>query len=68
MVLKENEICVHSNTCPYNIYDSCMGAKKRDTMFSCNYITEDGGFISDGKIRNKEDVTGNMEILLENVI
>lgn len=69
ITLKENVICPHANTCPYNNQQNqnfCTGAQEnRKGIFICDFATEDGQ-ISDGKFRSKFDETGRMKVILEN--
>lgn len=68
MILQENEICPYSNNCPYNVNNTCKGAVTRNNEFSCYYVNDDGSFKKDGVIRNENDVTGKMKVLMENGI
>lgn len=68
MILQENEICKYSNKCPYNCNNTCRGTVVRKYQFSCVYIQEDGTFVDNGIIRNENDVTGKMKVIMENGI
>ncbi len=71
MTLKPDEICKHSNNCPYHkSYDSnsfCHGTIKRDIEFICNFIKTDGTFVNENEAyqRNINDITGKMVPILE---
>jgi hypothetical protein len=71
LLLKENEVCPHSYKCPYHNPKGmmsgafCRGADRlRKATFTCSFVQDDGT-ISDGYLRNQNDVTGRMKILVE---
>ena len=66
MILKENEICPHSNNCPHNSNRTCMGSyENRNTKFTCDLVNN-GQFTESTKIqRNPYDQTGKMNIIME---
>jgi len=46
-------------------WKDCWGARKdRKNTFTCSFVSEDGT-IEEGRTRNKYDLTGKMEVVLE---
>jgi len=64
LILREGEICPNADSCPFAKDGNCNGCVPRENEFVCNYVNEDG-LISNGKIRNKHDKTGKMEVIIE---
>lgn len=69
LILKEGEVCPFSHNCPYNGKYSdqgpCWGTRRdRLSVFRCSYVDSKGNF-TEGSIRSKYDVTGEMKVLLE---
>lgn len=66
LMLKPNEVCPYSYTCPYNVgyVSACKGADQtRITSFNCDLVNH-GTFV-EGKFRSSHDETGKMKVILE---
>ena len=65
--LEPNEVCPHSNVCPYaedpTTGQFCQGTVARKHPFVCDYVQN--GRISEGTMRNRNDLTGRMKVLVE---
>lgn len=67
LTLLPNQICPYSKNCPYTntINSYCNGSDpKRDTVFTCEFINEQGVFL-ENKFRSSKDITGKMKVLHE---
>ena len=65
MLLKENEVCPLASQCPYNVMDSCYGARSnRKTKFTCDYV-KNGKILKNQQMRIPQDRTGRMKVLME---
>ncbi len=63
LILKPGEICPYSSRCSYS--DNCQGTiSGRDVIFTCDFV-KDSGEIMEGKFRNKFDLTGKMQLVVE---
>ncbi len=64
ILIKENESCPFSASCPYNHQNTCMGVNpNRGGEFSCDLVSSDGVFKENQNIRSPLDSTGKMVYL-----
>lgn len=64
LTLLKNEVCHLSGACPYNQDSSCNGAQSnRERTFTCDYVVN-GKITESGSIRNENDQTGRMKVIL----
>ena len=65
LVLNENEQCPHASKCKYNPDGQCYGGiPNRVHRFTCEYATRTE-VLSGGQIRNINDKTGKMQVIME---
>ena len=67
LVLKPNEVCPYSTSCPHNQDGTCFGSRSdRNNQFNCSLVDNNGTFSESTNIqRNPYDKTGNMKIIME---
>ena len=67
MILQESDLCPHSNKCPYARANGqvCLGTMIRQGVFTCHLVKTDGTFVESGVDRTVHNVSGTMEVLLE---
>lgn len=65
LILKPDQICTHKSTCPYaqdaTTGHHCQGTIRRKLEFVCDYVQ--GGRVTEGKMRNRYDKTGQMRVI-----
>jgi len=65
LILKENQSCPHSNSCPHNSDRTCHGSySNRNSVFTCSLVNE-GQFSENNFQKSPYDKTGNMQVIME---